>query len=302
MSHVTFELFNIHLQIVETVSDSASELWKKNRRLPLAPAEESINISKMLAAEKLSKYNFAGESKSILRPSSSLDSATAHLTAARSASCLPGRSSPHSALSDIANIMNSSTGITPAPPLTTILKAGKATAGSLLDQLSRSPNRGPVLEVPGSRENSPSFLRTSPYYGYKSLKDQLKQELKSAVGERRSVLDGRNMQRRSENDLRALFDLYSDVPDTSFAGQMVRGHRRNASDSALLQFSPTPDYLPPGCYKSHGYEQLASYLDADLATRPLMSDYRSSALIDSLSPGLLNEYDGELQALLVACF
>lgn len=256
-------------------------------------------MSRKLVSERLFKYsNSIGNTKPALRPSSSLDSAPTHFTSNRPTSCIPGRSSPHSALSDIANIMNSSTGVTVAPPLTTTLKAGKSSSGSLLDQLSRSPNRGHVLEVPGSRDQSPSFLRTSPNYGYRTLKDQLKQELKTAVGERRSVLESRDMYRKSENDLRALFDLYSETPDALLpSSDMIRGHRRNASDSALLQFSPTPEYLPPGYYKSHGYDRLTGYLDTDILTRPipLETDYRSPVLADRLmGPSLIGDYDGKL--------
>jgi hypothetical protein len=117
-----------------------------------------------------------------------------------------------------------------------------------------------------------------------------------AVDERRSVLDGRDMHMKSENDVRALLDLYSDVPDALMTpGDLIRGHRRNASDSALLNFSPTPDYLPPGYYKSHGYENnFTSYLDTDLLTRASRDlDFHSSLLGDRMGSSLLHDYDGE---------
>lgn len=275
-------------------SDTGSDLWKKSRRLPVAPADETSELnSRKLVSDRLAKFN--SSLKPILRPSSSLDSSPARKAMTRPTSCVPRVSSPRSALDDIATILNSSSRMSAVPPLTTTLKAGKSSSGSLLDQMSRSPHRGPVLEVPGSRENSPSFFRTSPKYSYTTLKDQLKHELKMAVGERRSVLDHRDSHRKSENDLRALFDLYSDVPDVLLPSSGVSlGHRRNASDSALLNYSPTPEFLPHDYYASHDYDHPDSFLDHDLHTHPITGrselDYRISDLPDH---SLMMDYDGE---------
>ena len=244
--------------------------------------------------ERLSKYS--NMSKPLLRPTSSLDSAPTHYSTNRPTSCLPTwHSSSHSALGDVAAILNTSTGYLPAPPLSTTLQAGKSSSGSLMDQLSLSPNRGPILDVPGSRETSP-YLKTSPGLSYMTLKDQLKHELKAAVGERRSLLDSRDYSRKSENDVRALFDLYSDVPDVLPHGSSLsrRQHRRNASDSALLHFSPTPELLPSDYYTSDDYDASAIF-DSDLLSRTVLPESRSAlrfGLTDHLAPTLLSGYGG----------
>lgn len=250
---------------------------KKARRLPLAPAQEipftTADASKRLAEEKNKFSSSLTSTHAALRPSSSLDSATSNLF--RTTSGLADRISPYAGLSDVANILNAPSSLSVAPPLSTTLQAGKATTGSLLDQIIKSPSRGPggILPVPGAREGS-----TSPYLtSLKSLKDQLKHELKSSVLEnsRRAALFDSHLYPRSESDLQALFDIYN-VPDVLVPSSSTfsRMHRRNASDSAL--FSPIQEDVPPGYYRSHGYDR---FLDRDLR-RPLSS--LGGALLDPL--------------------
>lgn len=218
-------------------------------------------------------------------------------------SSLAERISPYTGLSDVASLINnpstiaaiaeavaSSSGVTPAPPLTTNLRAGKSSTGSLLDQVTnRTVSRGPVISMPNSRPHSPhtsaGFTNTllsrsgvtSGNSQYKTLKEQLKDELKSAVEERRALMDGYvsspgistsksrsghmkdAIHRRSENDLQALFDIYSNVTDlntnnNSLSRSGNRSRNYTLSDSALARYSPLQDDLPPGYYKSHGYD------------------------------------------------
>lgn len=239
-------------------------------------------------------------------------------------SSLAERISPYSALGDVASFINNpstiaaiaeavaaSSGVTPAPPLSTNLRAGKATTGSLLEQVtSRSLSRGPVISGTNSRPHSPhtsaGFTNSILSRGqmglasgnsqFKTLKEQLKDELKSAVEERRALLDSRMagtsitpkprlnplkdpvLHRKSENDLHALFDIYSNVPDVvlpsnSLSRAGTRSRNYTLSDSALAQYSPLQEDLPPGFYKSHGYDAaFTSVLDElDSIRRPYSS-------------------------------
>jgi hypothetical protein len=230
-----------------------------------------------------------------LRPSSSLDSATANFAHSslglRPTSGLADRLSPYTGVSDIANIINASSTSPLAPPLTTNLRAGKATTGTLLDQMtSRSP--GPVLPVPGSTNLRDSNSPTP----YRTLKDQLKQELRTAVEGRRAYLDNRDIYPKSEGDLHALFDIYNNVPDILLPSQFSRSHRRNVSDSAL--FSPIHEDLPPGYYKSHGFDSLKGRRPLSSLSRGLLGDsyldplYGYSSRVGLLQ-GLTSEYEGK---------
>lgn len=335
-------------QIGDTLSDSASELWKKNyRKLPSEPISEApftaSSVTKKLAESKLTFDNKLSSSSSYnskvpLRASSSLETTTGAYNNTSGvdrivSSSLAERISPYSGLGDVASLINNpstiaaiaeavaaSSGATPAPPLTTNLRAGKPTTGSLLEQVTnRSLSRGPVISMPNSRPHSPHTAATSGFTNtilsrggvssgnsqFKTLKEQLKDELKSAVEERRALLDGRiscasgtpkprlnqlkdpTFHRKSENDLHALFDIYSSVPDAAAAAVNsflptnsplsragVRSRNYTLSDSALAQFSPVQEDLPPGFYKSHGYDTtgFTSVLDElDPLRRPYSS-------------------------------
>lgn len=199
-----------------------------------------------------------------LRATSSLDSATAgtghSYVAPRPFSTALGEKrepiSPYNSLTDVANLINTSAAALgrTTPSLITTLRAGKTSTGSILEQL-RSPSRGPTLPM-NSIQRSPS-PQVSGYL--KNLKQQLKDELKTAVHERRMLLEMRerdkDLFRRPDSDLRALFDLYSNVPDvllpSAALSSVSRLRRRNLSDSALAQYSPLLEDLPPGFYKSH---------------------------------------------------
>jgi len=261
----------------ETSSDTASDILKAKAKkaLPTVPAEEPFTAAD--AARKIAEQKFASLSRrDYLRPSSSLDSATPAFPHSslglRTTSGLADRVSPYNTtgVSDLANLMS----VSPIPPLSSTLRAGKATTGSLLDQIAnRSPSMGPVL--PGS------ITRESPYL--KNLKDQLKRELRTAVEGRRSALD--TLYPKSESDLLALYDIYNNVPDV-----LLSSHRRNVSDSAL--FSPIHEDIPPGYYKSHGYDTLTR---RPISKGMLLAD----SLLDPLSSragllhGLSSEYEGK---------
>ena len=266
----------------------------------MAPSEEPFTAADACKKIAESKLTTSLSKRDLLRPSSSLDSATgvfAHSSLGlRPTSGLADRVSPYTGVTDIANIINASSTSPLAPPLTTSLRAGKATTGSLLDQINRSPSRGPVLPVPGHDPTSPL-----PYF--KTLKDQLKQELRTAVEGRRAFLDNRDLYPKSEGDLQALFDIYNNVPDVLLpsASQFSRTHRRNASDSAL--FSPIHEDIPPGYYKSHGYDTLRGLNRDILGRRPLSRGLLADSLLDpllvssglssrGLLHGLTSEYEG----------
>lgn len=193
-----------------------------------------------------------------MRAASSLDSAThpllsSSLTTARSTTGLGGRISPYTGLTDVTNLIHTSLGRT-TPPLATTLRSGKNTSGSLLDQL-RSSSRG-TLPLSPSRSGSP---RLTPSGFYKNMKQQLKDELKSAVEERRMLLEMNEREiadlcpQSSDRDLRALFDLYSDVPDVLLpSAALSRNLRMRNMDP---YDSPLPaQELPPGYYKSHEFQ------------------------------------------------
>lgn len=256
-----------HSQIGETVSDSASEAWKKNRKLPLQPSEEPVTpasiVKKLLLEDRFktsSASNLYSSSIPPLRAASSLDSAThpllsSSLTAARSTTGLGGRISPYTGLTDVTNLINTSLGRS-TPPLVTTLRAGKNTSGSILDQL-RSSSRGVTLSP--SRSGSP---RLTPSGYYKNMKEQLKDELKSAVEERRMLLEMNEREMTdlcppsSDTDLRALFDLYSDVPDVLLpsAALSARNRRLRNLDSEFGSPLPSVQDLPSSSYYKSAHE------------------------------------------------
>lgn len=257
------------MQIGETVSDSASEAWKRSRKLPLQPSEEPVTaasiVKKLLLEDRYktsSASNLVSSSIHPLRAASSLDSAThpllsSSLTAARATTGLAGRVSPYSGLADMTNLINTSLSRS-TPPLVTTLRAGKNTSASFLDQL-RSTSRGTLPHsTSGSRSGSP---RHTPSGYYKNMKQQLKDELKSAVEERRMLLELKEREMAdlcpsSDSELKALFDLYSDVPDVLLPSAALSSrNRRNILGGDLDLSSPFPpltgEELPPGYYKSH---------------------------------------------------
>ena len=68
-----------------------------------------------------------------------------------------------------------------------------------------------------------------------------------------------SLHRKSENDLHALFDIYSNVadltpPNNALSRSGNRSRNYTLSDSALARYSPLQEDLPPGYYKSHGYD------------------------------------------------
>ena len=263
------------IQIGETVSDSASEAWKRSRKLPLQPSEEPVTpasiVKKLLLEDRYktsSASNLVSSSIHPLRAASSLDSAThpllsSSLTAARATTGLAGRVSPYTGLTDMTNLINTSLSRS-TPPLVTTLRAGKNTSGSFLDQFrSTSRGIGPTLphSTSGSRSGSP---RHTPSGYYKNMKQQLKDELKSAVEERRMLLELKEREMAdlcpsSDSDLKALFDLYSDVPDVLLPSAALSSrNRRNILGGDFDLSSPLPPLsgqeLPPGYYKSHEFD------------------------------------------------
>ena len=196
-----------------------------------------------------------------LRAASSLDSATypllsSSLTGPRSTTGLGGRISPYTGLTDVTNLINTSLGRS-TPPLVTTLRAGRNNSGSLLDQL-RSSSRG-NLPLSPSRSGSP---RMTSFGYYKNMKQQLKDELKSAVEERRILLEMKEREMAdlcppsSDGDLKALFDLYSDVPDVLLPSAALSRNRIRNLDSDFDSPLPPPQDLPPGYYKSHEFDAI----------------------------------------------
>ncbi|KAI1286698.1 Uncharacterized protein HDE_10739 [Halotydeus destructor] len=308
---------------VTSLSDSASDSgWKNKRRLPVVPQDEEP-VTAALARRQLVRdrcrstrsTNSSPNHRHALRPSSSLDSAT---TGAPYRSSPPahrpssgGPLSPYSSLSDIANLINSSA--VALGQLTPFLTShhqqhhhrqhhepGKTSTGHLIDQLSRSPSRGINSE---HRDSSMAYSPSSPILpGYmKTLKQQLRDELKTAVHERSRLLGVRerdkDLYRKSESDLDALFDLYSNVPDVVLptrsdrTSTTSRPHSRYGSDSKLgHSYSPMDD-IPPGYYKS--YEENASrnssaILNDSRRSASSMAKIRQLAAMSGMS-GLLRD-------------
>lgn len=254
------------------MSDITSEAaWRNKRRLPVVPNEEPVTaglVRRHLVRERFSKQS-TSPSRPLLRPSSSLDSATEHYRSVspvhRATSGLGGRLSPYSSLSDIVNMINSAAGMGRSnSPTYAIATPGKSSTGLLIDQLNRSPSRGQTIAGIG-RDSTHSGSPTPPILpGYmKTIKQQLKDELRTVVEERRRLLDLRDhdkdFYRRSESDLNALFDLYSSVPDVVLPTTERPGHRRTRrynSDPRLVQYSPINEEIPPGYFKSYELETL----------------------------------------------
>lgn len=191
------------------------------------------------------------------------------LNTARSTTGLGGRVSPYTGLTDVTNLIHTSLGRS-TPPLATTLRSGKNTSGSLLDQL-RSSSRG-TLPLSPSRSGSP---RLTPSGFYKNMKQQLKDELKSAVEERRMLLEMNEREiadlcpPSSDCDLRALFDLYSDVPDVLLPSAVLsRNLRMDPYGSPL---PPPTRELPPGYYKSHEFQGIEPMSFGSQYQRPVSS-------------------------------
>lgn len=275
----------LKIKIGETASDSASEAWKRNRKLPTQPSEEPVTpasiVKRLLLDDRFktsSASNLYSSSIPPLRAASSLDSAThpllsSSLTTARSTTGLGGRVSPYTGLTDVTNLINTSLGRT-TPPLATTLRSGKNTSGSLLDQL-RSSSRGTLPLSPISRSGSP---RLTPSGFYKNMKQQLKDELKSAVEERRMLLEMNEREMAdlcppsSDTDLKALFDLYSDVPDVLLpSAALSRNLRMRNMDPYASPLPPPTQELPPGYYKSHEFQGIEPMSFGSEYRRPLSS-------------------------------
>ena len=242
-------------------------------------------VKKLLLEDRYktsSASNLVSSSIHPLRAASSLDSAThpllsSSLTAARATTGLGGRVSPYTGLTDMTNTSLSRS----TPPLVTTLRAGKNSSGSFLDQFrSTSRGIGPTLphSTSGSRSGSP---RHTPSGYYKNMKQQLKDELKSAVEERRMLLELKEREMAdlcpsSDNDLKALFDLYSDVPDVLLPSAALSSrNRRNMLGADFDLSSPLPPLsgqeLPPGYYKSHEFDGSDPFSFASYQTRPVSS-------------------------------
>ncbi|RWS04370.1 mucin-17-like protein, partial [Dinothrombium tinctorium] len=286
------------------VSDTQSETsaWRKSRRLPSVPLDEepiTAAFASRFIKEKFGKSatstNLASKAGPHLRPSSSLDSSP--YLALPSGGYTTGPVSPYSSLSDVANVINSTVAalgkMTPTMPLTVHSSPKNVVTATAL---GRSPTP-PVL---------PTYI--------KSLKQQLKDELKTVVQERKRLLDLRERDkkfyRRSETDLQALFDLYSNVPEVSLAdkrGILSRkkySHRRNASDSKLAQFSPITEDIPPGMFKSYEYESLMPNrsLFRGVGQRRPMSSMGFEARYFDVDSRYFNEVDGGLRETLIPNF